>query len=207
MPAGVNESTWHRAKKAAERQGQAKNWRYIMGIYKNMTKNAAKKFRPRAGDILLSAPRKMSVGDALLRKAWVEAPQGFVKKSHSAIYVGNNTVVEGQIGRGIQSLSWDKWSYANEYDVYRVGGGNARKASKMAKRLVGKGYDVLMALRGWLFPRKYKKIKLKDLNSMFCSTVIAAAYPELPESINKHPLDMMPVDILKSGLVKKVGQG
>ena len=155
------------------------------------------------GDILMSAPKKRTLSRIIL----VEATQGFEQLAHAAIYVGDNQIVEASIGKKTYMMPFDKWAKYNNYKVYRVPGGDARKASMIAKKLVGTDYNFMYGVRAKLMPDKWAKIPSKELMKtpdLFCSTVIAIAYPEIPESLGVHPYHVLPVDIPKSPVVQEV---
>lgn len=164
------------------------------------------------GDLLFTKPRLKSLHQRLRRKAWVEIPQGEAF-GHIAIFAGGGQVIESQLGRGVITVPIDEYFKKNEVKVFRVQGGDGEKAAKIAKRFVGKGYDMKQAIRAWLAPRKrpddksdvkIKKQLPKSMNKLFCSTVIVGAYPNIALSSSKHPFDILPVDIMRSPLTTEV---
>lgn len=158
---------------------------------------------PQPGDIFLSGPKTRDV----FRILFTDLPQGMERKSHAAIYVGNGEIVESWFGRGTYSVPFDVWKKNRDFHIYRVTGGNGQRAANIAKTLRGKDYDALMATRARLLPREWSKIPQKTLKStpgLFCSTVITIAYPEVAKSLNKHPYDILPVDLPRSPLLKRV---
>lgn len=151
----------------------------------------------------------MSLSQATFRKIVVEAPQRFVKKSHVAMMVDSGNIVEASIGKGVYKMTFDAWSEKNDFDVYRVKGATPKqrkKAVAVAKSMVGKGYSLLKGIRAYFMPRKHKAGQVKEARNeteLFCSTVVAAAYPQISRSIGKHPSDILPIDIIDSPQVTK----
>jgi hypothetical protein len=163
------------------------------------------------GDILFSRPKKPNK----FRYLTVELPQG-EPFGHISIYVGNNAIVESQIVGGVRKKTFKEWSERNSFKVFRVVGVSSQqqeKAARIANKMVGKEYDILGALKGFLKPNpafkkmtEHKKVtkSIQGFNSLFCSSVIVGAYPDVMFSLQKHPVDLMPIDIMRSPKVIEV---
>lgn len=166
------------------------------------------------GDIIFSRPKKSNT----FRYLSVELPQK-EPYGHVSIYVGDNYIVESQIVGGVKKKNFKEWSDRNDFRVFRVNGVSSAQqeaAAKIANKMVGREYDILGALKSYLKPQPgfnklsdHKKVSrsIQGFNSLFCSTIIAGAYPEVIFNSKKHPADLMPVDIMRSPKISEIKKG
>jgi len=76
--------------------------------------------------------------------------------------------------------------------------------------MVGKEYSLRAGARAIATPRakpkNTKKIvkKIKNLPALFCSTLIVGSFDDVDFGINKHPSDILPVDLKRSPKLKKI---
>lgn len=167
---------------------------------KTLLKMAAAATKPRPGDLLLSVPREHGIG----RRLTVELPQS-TKLGHSAIYVGGGQVVEAQISQGVIKMPYKQWADNNNYVIARVSAGSTerRKAAERAKDLVGSPFSIIKAIKAFIMPRSPDgEVDMSEVDSLFCSAVVGVAYRDVDLGIPKHPLDILPKDLLKSPKVR-----
>src|SRR5690625_1219045 len=167
----------------------------------------------RKGDLIFTKPKLKSAASRLRRHMIVSFPQN-EPYGHVGIYVGGGQVVEAQAAHGVRKIPLSRVVENNSIKVYRVIGGDANKAAEVAKSLVGKDYSIVSAIKSYFFPRRGIESKEdreriareipKRFTKFFCSTVIVEAYPELAKSINSHPFDIMPVEIMDSPKTKEI---
>lgn len=162
------------------------------------------------GDIVFSKPKKSTIR----RYLSVELPQG-EKYGHISIYVGNGQIVEAQIGKGVTIKNFKDWSERNDYRVFRVTGATQKdkqEAARIAKGMVGKEYNMMQAVKAFLSNKKTveqkeyinKAKEARGFKSLFCSTVIVGAYPKIMFDSGRDPVNILPIDIMRSPHVREV---
>lgn len=184
----------------------------LSGGFRSIEEIMDLKQKARPGDLLFSFPKNQSLPASIGRKAVVELPQG-TKFGHAAIVSSNNSVVEAQIG-GVDKLSLDRWVEGNTAILARVKASpdKRQEAAKRAEDLTGRSFSIWKAFRSYIWPKKkdmsIQKVRQKAsrMKSMFCSTVVAIAYPDVDFHVGKDKLDVLPVDILRSDKVEIIGK-
>lgn len=166
-----------------------------------------KKLSP--GDILVGHLRGPSLGGALVGKALSLFQEG-TKHYHAAMYVGTDQVIDINPGTGVKKRTLKEFSDRYKFKALGVKAPQEIKdeAAAYAKKQVGKGYDMIGALRQALPARKDPgpRARQEGLDSFFCSQLVSNAYAKLPLAKNRFVGDVRPVDLQKSTITKTIGE-
>lgn len=175
----------------------------------HVEKTAKKSSKLEPGDIILASSIKVpGVMPTAVRRGSTATQGGL---NHAAIYVGDNKIVEGRIGRGVKELSLLKGTRKLNYTVVRPNLSKKvrQKAAVIAKRQIGKGYSggdlVQTGAYLGLLPDSLRervlssspKEDIDDKNSMQCAALVAGSYAKAGKNLTN--LDyryVAPVDLL-----------
>lgn len=167
---------------------------------------AALKSQLEPGDILLTRAVKPT-----LMSRVVSAVQG-TEYGHSSIYAGNGKVIDTRVKDGVIETTLPEvhkeWGGGRDVRAYRprVSAEERKKAVEIARTFVGKAYDKAGALRMLLPAAKNDgKGPTAGKEKLLCSQLVVQAYPKLNFAQHKHRDHVLPVDISKSPLTKRVG--
>ena len=171
--------------------------------------NIKKKMRP--GDILNTAPRSL---DDILSKVYkpISRKVQGTDYGHSAIYEGRGRVIEARAGEPIKRVSLEDVARENRFKVLRLKKSSKKEkqdALHYARKSLGKPFSLSALTIGGLKPTSFsgghEKARQK-LNDIFCSSLIANAYPQQAFNQKRQISDTRPSDILRSRLVKRIGE-
>lgn len=161
------------------------------------------------GDILVGHLRSPGIGGTIIGKT-LSLFQDGTKNYHAAMYVGKDQVVDINPGQGVNTRSLSAFSDRYKFKGLTVKATKEIKeeAAAYAKKQVGKGYDMIGALRQALPARKDpgERQRQEGLDSFFCSQLVSNAYAKLPLGKNRFVGDVRPVDLQKSTLTKTIGE-
>ena len=165
------------------------------------------------GDILATRPKdsflKGKLQHRLLRPLLV-AFQG-TDYTHVGLYAGNGKVIDSGLWKGkarVTEVPLD--TYADRYDfkVLRVKAtpSEKRDAVAFAKEQLGKPFSLSKMIRLALPVSKDQGRQREDVSSLFCSELIASAYPNTLFGSGRRSSHVRPVDIQRSPLTKTVAE-
>lgn len=166
------------------------------------------------GDILATQPRqerldRLGFGHKLLRP-FLRHIQG-TDYTHIGMYIGDGKVIDSQ-ERGIKTTPLAAYDKDFGFRVLRVDATPAerRDAVEYAKKQVGKPFNTFGMLRLALpvyrseTGRHGPRERQDAAESLFCSQLVANAYPGQPFSAGKKIHHVRPVDIQRSPLTRIV---
>jgi uncharacterized protein YycO len=166
----------------------------------------------RPGDILVTKPKNLKGLHHKMFRPLLKAFQG-TEYTHAALYVGDGKIVDSGLWKGKAKVT--KVGLKNYIDRYNVKVLRVREATKSeikdavdyAKGEVGKPFSTLKMLRLAL-PTGSTKLprSRQELGKLFCSELVANAYPEQNFAAGKHIQHVRPVDLQKSPLTKTVAK-
>ncbi len=175
------------------------------------TKEIEKVLRP--GDVLVTKPRPEFMKGKPIQKllrAILTRAQG-TEYTHSGMYVGDGKVIDSGFWadkKEVVKVPLDRYADRYAFRVLRVDATNAQKqdAVDYAKKQVGKPFSVLKMIRAGLPSKKTEPRQREALESMFCSELIANAYPAQPFAATRKIRHVRPVDLQRSPLTSIVGE-
>jgi uncharacterized protein YycO len=180
-------------------------------VYKDL-ENVEKKIKP--GDILVTRPRPEFMKGKLLHKLVRPFLVGFqgTEFTHSGMHIGDGKVIDAGIWRGKPQVSTVPLKqYAKRYDfrVLRVKATPTEKkeAVEYAKDQVGKPFSMKKLLRLAL-PVSESRVnrERQSPDKLFCSELIANAYPSKYFAAHRNIEHVRPVDLQKSPLTRIVSE-
>lgn len=175
-------------------------------------KDVVKKMK--AGDILNTKPREVKgVVQRILRAGLTRFQEGN-PYTHVGLYAGEGKVIDSGFWKqrkGVVEIPIDEYAKRYSFRVLRPDATGAEKkdAVDYAKRQVGKGFNLKGMLRLALptpekDPGRNKRIRQEAEDALFCSQLIANAYPTVPFAKKKDVHHVRPVDIQRSTLTRTV---
>jgi cell wall-associated NlpC family hydrolase len=170
--------------------------------------------RLKPGDIILANYRNPTAVDKVVSKV-VSVFQGGTPFTHSALYAGDGKVIDShpkdsanpQAAVSMRSLE----DFAKGYTLKALQVKAPKKirdeAVAYAEQQIGKGYDMIGALRQGLPARKDfgARARQKAVDSFFCSQLISNAYADFPMGKSRFVGDVRPVDFEKSPKTRTIG--
>jgi len=168
-----------------------------------------KKMRP--GDILNTAPRRLSGIVDNVYKPISRAVQN-TDFGHSAIYEGRGQVIEARAGAPVRRMSLYDVAHKHRFRILRLKGVTTKErheALKHVRKQIDKPFSISALAVGGLKPTFMSgdhERRRQRLNDIFCSSMIANAYPRQAFNEKRQISDTRPSDILKSRLVKRIGE-
>jgi hypothetical protein len=145
-----------------------------------------------------------------IHKNTISRSQGLMEHGHIAICDGKN-VIQSMPNSGVTAIPVDTWTENFEYTVLRP---NKELKKNLKERMlslnehIGKRYSFADAtigaarLAGVINKSDYSG-KMK-LNKATCSSIMNGPYPEIAEKINMRESEILPVDIMNSGLFRVI---
>lgn len=164
----------------------------------------------RPGDILVTKPKKLNGIHHKLLRPLLKTFQG-TDYTHAALYIGDGKIVDSGLWKGKAKVTKvNLKNYIDRYNIKVLRVSDATKseikdAVEYAKKEVGKPFGTLKMLRLALPTGKTSKPRVRqELGKLFCSELVANAYPNQNFAANKHIQHVRPVDLQKSPLTKTV---
>lgn len=164
------------------------------------------------GDILLLSPEKpkspnklKELVHAIFRRG-SEALQG--SHTHSAMYVGDNRIVETRLGRGVEAVDLKDALDGKSAILLRPTVAEAKKEKAVKYLLDAANQKSPYSLSSLIDAAQHHftglKLFKRDKNKHICSNLITAAYGNAKLVTHKHPDYVLPADFLKSPKLKPV---
>ncbi len=165
------------------------------------------------GDILLTKPRKLKGLHHKMLRPLLKAFQGGSEYTHAALYAGDEKVIDSGLWKGkarVADIPLSTYIDRYKFKILRVNDAakkETKDAVEYAKEQIGKPFSILKMMRLALPTGSTKEPrKRQELDKLFCSELIANAYPNQNFAAHKKIQHVRPVDLHKSPLTKTVAE-